>query len=590
MQTSIPGRFRAHAVLLFLLLQSSIVHAQVENAKGRIEGTVLRAGSTEPVVGARVTLTWPGSGGNTGGNFVNMAGGAFPLPSIPPPATPSLNPSGAAFVMPPPVVTTDRAGKFVISFIDPGSYRLVVTGNGYVRQEYGQKVPGGSGAPLVLTAGQVLKDLTIAIMQTGNVSGRIVDNYGQPGVGVPLQLLRVSYNQNGQRVFQTVGSARTNDRGEYRIFWVTPGRYYLTGGTPQGTPAIAAVLEKSGPNEPGDSYAFTFYPGVTDSTRATAIDLRPGNDLTLDFVVLRQELYAMRGRVVDPSSNVPPASVGISLSFQSIASQNIRASLGAFYDATTGTFELRNVLPGSYLLYINSLGGIARVPVEVVNANVEGIVATVSKPLQIPGRFSIEGGGTMPFASASRVQFRPIVGGASTLAGVVPSSGTISSDGSFEVANVMPGEYLILSVPPEGHYVKQARLGRYDTMSRSVELAQGLEGLFMDVILSPNVSQIDGTVTDERQLPVSNVQAVLIPDLNREHIELFKAVTTDADGHFVLQGVAPGNYKVFAWEGLENYGYFDPELLRRSEALGKSIQVPESSKVFADVRIIPTPK
>lgn len=112
----------------------------------------------------------------------------------------------------------------------------------------------------------------------------------------------------------------------------------------------------------------------------------------------------------------------------------------------------------------------------------------------------------------------------------------------------------------------------------------------MDIVLSPNVSQIEGTVTDDRQQPVSNVQAVLIPDLNRERIELFKAVTTDADGHFVLQGVAPGNYKVFAWEGLENFGYFDPELLRRSETLGKSIQVPESSKLFADVRIIPTPK
>ena len=597
MQISIPGRFRTHAVILFLLLQSSPVHAQLETAKGRIEGTVLRAGSTEPVVGARVTLTRPGSGGS-GGGFFNMAGGSVPgsvpLPSIPAPATPSLNPSGAALALPPiPVVTTDRAGKFVISPIDAGSYRLFVTGNGYVRQEYGQKIPGGSGAPLVLTAGQVLRDLTISITQAGNVGGRIFDNYGQPAVGVPLRLLRVSYSPIGQRVFQSAGSARTNDRGEYRIFWVTPGRYYLSGGTPPGPPnGVPTGLSEDtrGPNENGDSHAFTFYPGVTDLTRATMIDLRPGNDLTLDFAVHHQELYSIRGRVVDPSSNVPPASVGIGLSFQSLTTQNAITGSGASYNATTGTFQLLNVVPGSYLLYINSRGGVARIPVEVVNANIEGIVATVSSPMKIPGRFSIEGGGAIPSASASRVQFRPIVGGAVTLFGIIPSSGFVSSEGSFQIENVMPGEYRILSVPPEGYYVKEARLGRYDAMSRSVELAQGLEGLFMDIVLSPSVSQIEGIVTDEQQQPVSNVQAVLIPDVNRERIELFKAVTTDAAGHFVIQGVAPGNYKVFAWEGLENYGYFDPELLRRSETLGKSIQVPESTKLSTDVRIIPAPR
>jgi hypothetical protein len=36
-----------------------------------------------------------------------------------------------------------------------------------------------------------------------------------------------------------------------------------------------------------------------------------------------------------------------------------------------------------------------------------------------------------------------------------------------------------------------------------------------------------------------------------------------------MRGVAPGDYKLFAWEGLGNYGYFDPDVLRRAEPLGK---------------------
>ena len=80
---------------------------------------------------------------------------------------------------------------------------------------------------------------------------------------------------------------------------------------------------------------------------------------------------------------------------------------------------------------------------------------------------------------------------------------------------------------------------------------------------------------------------MLVPDLNRESTELFKTASTDRSGRFTLQGITPGEYKVFAWEALEAYGYFDPELLRRSETLGTSVRVGEFSKQEIQVRFIP---
>jgi hypothetical protein len=85
---------------------------------------------------------------------------------------------------------------------------------------------------------------------------------------------------------------------------------------------------------------------------------------------------------------------------------------------------------------------------------------------------------------------------------------------------------------------------------------------------------------------VPGVQAFLVPDRNRERVELFKAVTTDPAGHFSMSGVASGNYKLFAWEDMENYGYFDAELVKQSELSGTPVQVDESASMTVQTKII----
>jgi len=54
-----------------------------------------------------------------------------------------------------------------------------------------------------------------------------------------------------------------------------------------------------------------------------------------------------------------------------------------------------------------------------------------------------------------------------------------------------------------------------------------------------------------------------------------------------MRGLTRGDYKLFAWEELENYGHFDPEVMRRAETLGKPVHVGESSKLAVEGKIIP---
>jgi 5-hydroxyisourate hydrolase-like protein (transthyretin family) len=574
-------------------------------ARGRIEGVVVKAGSNppQPVVGARITVTKVNAA--TGANVpvsgrassvLVMPAGVTPFPGLPawtvqvPPGLAGALSSIQEAAPPIPSVTTDRSGRFLVPDLDEGAYRLLVTQNGYVRQEYSQRVFPGQGTLISLAVGQAFKDITIRLTEAGNAGGRIVDDSGLPAAGVPLQLLKASYNQTGQRILQQAGTARTNDRGEYRFYWMTPGRYYVAGGNAAANYTFQGFGGMN-PNEPAESYMLTYYPGVTDISRATAIDIQSGSEAVLDFVVPKQQLFTVSGKVVNPApasaSGTLPA-VTVSLAFQTLTGFN-----GAFfpqpqqqdYDPATGIFVLRDVLPGSYMLQAAASGFSARMPVEVTNSNVENLVVTVNSGVSITGRF-ITDSGNLPPANTLQVQMRLTSNDLQNYMGTAPGSPNAAADGSFSIPGVLPGEYRIVANSSQDFYVKELRYNRLDALTNPVSVCCNSDSATIEVVISRNVGQIDGVIVDDRMQPVPGVQAVLIPDA-RQRTELFKTATTDQTGRFVMPGLTPGDYKLFAWEGLENYGYFDPEVMRRAEALGKPVHVGESSKLAVEGKTIP---
>jgi hypothetical protein len=597
------SRCACTAIVVIFLSASLAVAAQAPAARARIEGVVLQAGvaAPQPVVGARITVTKvsaatganlliPGRAGGTSINsdFLNANFPGMPAPGqrgAPPPAVPGPPPQTA---LPIPSVTTERDGRFVVPDLEEGAYRLLITQSGYVRQEFGQRVFPGQGALINLTAGQVLRNVTIHLTPTGNVGGRLVDNNGQPAVGVNLQLLKAIYNSAGQRIFQNAGNARTNDRGEYRFFWITPGRYYLSGGSAAASFTFGA--SNNSPNEPGDVYQLAYYPGVNDINRATPVEVKSGSEMSLDFVTPKQQLYTISGKVVDPNpivaanGNLP--AVTLSLAVQLLGGNAATFTMAQAYDPATGSFVLRDVIPGAYLLQAASPPSSARVPVEVVNTNVEGLVVTVDSGVNINGRFVVESG-AMPPSSTLRVQLRMMASGATNFVGAVPSSSPVAADGSFVLSNVLQGQYRVAIPPSQDFYVKDIRYDRADALNGPIEVSRrNSDSGTMEVVISRNVGQIDGLIVDDRGQPVSGVQAVLIPD-TRDRTELYRTATTDQGGRFTMRGIAPGDYKLLSWEALENFGYFDPDVMRRAENLGKAVRVAENSKLAVEGKIIP---
>jgi hypothetical protein len=617
---------KSYALASVLLLQLQTAPApgtQQPASKSSIEGIVVRIGTTDPIPGARVTLVRtqaavtalpasppPGPPGGpptgpppAGANIVTITQGAAP------PLAPPLPPQGAAAI---PATNTDSDGKFAFKDVEPGSYRIQVASNSYARTEYGQRVFGAQGTPVTLTSGQAIKDLTIPMTPAGNISGQIRDLQGQPLAGIPIQLMKPTYNVNGQRSFQSAGSTRTNDRGEYRLYWVTPGRYYLNAGSSQGAPVNLGGGGAS-PNEVQDSYVSTYYPGVTDFGQAGVLEVRPADELTgIDLKIARQQLHKIRGRVIDLRIPQPPQTVSMTFASQSLTGGGIIMNGGPnqTYTPGTGTFEYRDIAPGTYVigatvpdptapagaaplspLGTNSNQPRAQASVTVSDSDLENVVLTLAPPVPLPGHFSIDGPdlSTLTGLDRIRVQLSPSVDGivSTNFAVSRPQSQAVNADGTFKVDNVSPGEYRIsVTALPPGYFVKEARLDQTDILDQPMRFSGTFTGP-LDVVVGANGGLIDGTIVNDKQKLMPGILAVLIPSRQTNRIDLYKTATADSSGHFTIRGIAPGDYKIYAWEAIEQNAWFDSELLRQFDQKGKFMQISEGTKEVVEVKMIP---
>jgi hypothetical protein len=138
-------------------------------------------------------------------------------------------------------------------------------------------------------------------------------------------------------------------------------------------------------------------------------------------------------------------------------------------------------------------------------------------------------------------------------------------------------------------YLKEVLFEQGDVLTRPWEIGSQTSGT-LSILFSNKGGQIDGTLSDALSQSVRGNQVVLIPDQGRDRPELYKTATTDANGKFTFRGIAPGGYRVYAWESIEANAWYDREILSQYEAQGTPIRVQESAKEIVPLKIIAAPK
>jgi hypothetical protein len=187
-----------------------------------------------------------------------------------------------------------------------------------------------------------------------------------------------------------------------------------------------------------------------------------------------------------------------------------------------------------------------------------------------------------------RVQLRPTINGVAANAfSLNPVSvPATNADGSFRVDSLIPGEYRVGVVGlPQDFFVKEVRYNQREALDKPMVVSNGDSGN-LEVVVSSGAVQISGAAIDEKSAAVPGVTIVLIPDQYRDRTELYKNTITDSTGRYSIRGIPPGDYKLFAWNSISQYDWFDPAILGRDESRGKPVHVIESSNQTVELKVI----
>ena len=478
---------------------------------------------------------------------------------------------------------TDIQGHFHLE-LGPGSYRLWVEREGFARQSYGSGVPEGTGSVLTVAPGQELHDIAFRITPLGALSGRVLDQDGDPLQGVGIEVLRVSY-ASGMRQLTPVAGSSSNDRGEYRCYDLPAGRYFVLA-TPKGSPLSQPMETGALVPEVQDAYVPLYYPGVVALESASAVPVPEGGDIQqIDFRLQSIRATTLRGRVSGPlkfDSN--QIQVVLAHNDHGFASYIDRET--AVVDPATGKFEVRRVAPGSYFLVVSQLikGEVffARVPVEITaGVPPEELPIHMAPAVEAHGTVLMDDGSPVPANLVLRLL--PAEG---LLPGTPPAA-AVNSDGSIRLSGVLPGTWL-LSVEhvPEGVWIKDVSFGDIRSTGGQLNLPAGARGP-LRVVLAANGGQVSGTVGEEAQSRQATV--VLVPQEAELRLSphAYRFTPTDSRGAFIFKGVRPGAYRLFAFESIAPFAWMDPGVLNAVEELGQELVVNESERLTRKLKLIP---
>ncbi len=463
----------------------------------------------------------------------------------------------------------DAAGHFVFPNVAAGKYSLGADKPGYLRQGLVPGAPDAGVTPVTLRAGESLTDFVVELVPQAILAGRVVDEEGEPVPYAQVSVLRRVYTDTGRRLV-VVREAQANELGEFRAAQLPPDRYFLLAAT------------RPGPRISGEGYAPTFYPGANDEAAAAPIPIGPGQQLTnLEIRLRRTPLFRIRGTLAAATAGAMPGRYSVMLAPRQ---SDPLPGMMLFGTVKQDAFEIPNVPPGSYVLMVRSTersgGVLARQAVEVA-ANLEGMVVTLAAPLEINGTVRVEGSAAADLRGM-RVALAPILEGFA----MVPRA-AVQQDGSFRLPNVARDSYRVqVTGLPEHLYLKSVRLGGQEVLGRPVEFSVAAP---LEIVLAAGAGQIEGVVQDDSGEPPPACTVTLVPDPPApERLDLYKSVACQPEGRFRVGGVAPGSYRLYAWELIQPGAHRDAEFLRPYEGRGVSLQVRESSPERAQLRLIRT--
>lgn len=566
--------------------------AQQPQGTGVISGRVLTADTGRPVKRARVSVAAGGPGGGRG--------------------------SGMA--------STDDQGRYSIGGLAPGNYNISASKAGFVDALYGQRRPMQPGTPLTLADGQAATNVDMRLIRGGVITGHVGDEDGEPLARALVTVQRYQYVR-GERQLTPAGADQTDDRGQYRVFGLPPGEYYVSASTAglgeligRGMQQLAAgigglgggrgggLLGQAGPlGAPGQpqstGYAPTYYPGVVSSTEAGKVTVGPGQEASgIDFQIQLVPLATVSGIVAGGQDGANVMLVG----------QDAGGGLGPLAGQTfsgrataDGSFSILNVPPGRYTAIARAGGrlGDLRTAMQsiVVNGqNLDGLTLVLQPGSMLSGNIVVDSSGAPAPSDYSvfRVDVAdvdPLPGGGGRgggRGGPFGADNRVEKNGSFTITGVQPGRHYVRvtggGTQNGGQWtLKSVTIGGADAADVPFEIKPGQNVDNVTVVLTDRTTELAGTVRDAQNGGSGGVTVIAFSteaQYWRAQSRRIATSRTGQNGDYRIRGLPAGDYYLVAVDDVEQGEWFDPAYLDSAKDKATRVTLDEGDRKTLDLR------
>ena len=467
---------------------------------------------------------------------------------------------------------TGEDGRFEFNNLAAGKYSLRGARRGFIPTAYNQHQQFSTA--IVTGATFETDNLTLRLVPTATISGKISDEAGEPVRNAQVRIYRENRNFGFSRV-TPVGNASTDDRGYYDFWPVIPGTYYVSATAQPWYAVHPPAYHGDGAGNPVQAvdasldvtYPSTFYADTTEADAATPVALKGGDHARIDIHLWPVPALHLLFQVPQNGQNGfswPTFQKRVFDSVENVGNDGIQ-------QVSPGTYEMIGIPAGTYTVHLRS--GTPGEPDQTTEMSLtkdgqeldtsQGEpLASLTLSVKIPGEEKLPQQlfVTLRDAHMRTVGFR-----------------MVDKNGEVIFGGLPPGKYAIVALGRGmPYFVSKISTADSEISGNSIDLQPG-SSLSVSALLIGATTKVEGFAKRSGKA-AAGVMVVLVPADPESHIELFRRDQSDFDGSFTLPGVVPGSYTVIAIEDGWNVDWSRPAVLARYTPRGQKLTIDQQTK------------
>lgn len=485
------------------------------------------------------------------------------------------------------MTTTDEHGAYEFKEVRPGRYTISASKGSYVGISYGQQRPADAPKPIEILDRQTVERVDLALPRGAIITGRIVDEFGEPAPEIQIMMQRYQFMQGQRRLVPVGRTASTNDIGEFRLFAIPPGQYYLSATWRNPNPNSSASSNRT-------AYAPLYFPGTVAVNEARRISVGAGQQID-DLVMVLKPVKASRITGTVTGTDGKPLTPAMLMVTQSNTGFGF-AMAGSAQVTPDGSFTVNGLAPGTYNLRAQRMGGpgegpeIAMADVTVNGDDVSDVRLVAAKPSRLTGRILVD-----PSAAASLPETLTIGVAPVTMIGIPappPPPARVAEDMTFELRPT-PGAFRLIlgggfAGAPSGWAVRSVRVNGVDVTDSGIVVKPDEDIAGVELELTNQLTTITGGVTNSRGEASKDYIAIVFAQDKEKWIGSPRYQSTgrpDQDGRFKITGLPAGDYYIVAVDSIEPGQSADPDFLESMRSAATPLSLREGEAKALDLKI-----